>query len=112
MSDDEALPNGYGAKTVPGDNLFNDFIQGEAVSAIVLAEARGERTYRDPGRLAMTDAASALPFSNLIVIESPPGADIEPLVAEIRHSSAAIPADPVCSRVSSRFPISPHTVGR
>ena len=109
MADGDALENGYGAKTVPGDNLFNDFIQGEAVSAIVLAEARGERTFRDPGRLAMTDAASPLPFSNLIVIESPPGADVEPLVAEIRSFVGGHPGGPCL--LKSLFPLpdlTPH----
>jgi hypothetical protein len=109
MADDEPLENGYGAKTVPGDNLFNDFVQGEAASAIVLAEARGERTYRDPGRLAMTDAESPLPFSNLVVIESPPGADIEPLVAEIRSFFGGRPGGP--GLLKSLFPLpdlTPH----
>jgi len=81
VADDEPPDNGYGPKTVPGDTLFNDYVQGDAVGAVVLAEARGERTFRDPGRLAMADGASPLPFSNVAVIESPPGADIESLVA-------------------------------
>ncbi len=84
MADTEALENGYGANTKAGDNLFNDFIRGEAVSAIVLAEARGERTYRDPGRLAMADGASPMPFSNLVVLERPPRDDTDDLIAEIR----------------------------
>jgi len=98
MADDGALESGYGSKTVPGDNLFNDFIQGEAVSAVVLAEARGERTHRDPGRVAMADGASPMPFSNLAIIERPPGNDTEDLVTEIR----AFFGGRVCSCVSDQ----------
>lgn len=95
MPDDDALEDGYGPKTVPGDNLFNDFVQGEAVSAVVLARARGERTYRDPGRLALADGESPLPFSNLVVVERPPRTDeIEPLVAEIRAFYGGHPGGP------------------
>jgi GNAT superfamily N-acetyltransferase len=104
MPDSEALENGYGSGTVPGDNLFNDFIRGEAVSAVVLAEARGERTYRDPGRLAMADGASPLPFSNVAVIEQAPrGSDIESLVAEIRAFYADRPGGPCL--LKSLFPL-------
>lgn len=85
VRDDEPLENGYGSKTAPGDNLFNDFIQGDAAGAVVLAQARGERTYRDPGRLAMADGASPLPFSNVAVIESPPGSDVELLGFRALH---------------------------
>ena len=109
MTDDDALENGYGSKTVPGDNLFNDFIQGEAVSAVVLADARGERTYRDPGRLAMADGASPLPFSNVAVIESPPDSEVESLVAEIRAFFGSHPGGPCL--LKSLFPLpdlTPH----
>jgi GNAT superfamily N-acetyltransferase len=103
VPDDEALENGYGAKTVSGDNLFNDFIQGDAVGAVALAEARGEPTYRDPGRLAMADGASPLPFSNLAVIESPPGSGVESLVAEIRSFFGGNPGGPCL--LKSLFPL-------
>ncbi len=101
---DEAPENGYGPKTVAGDNLFNDFIRGEAASALVLAEARGERTFRDAGRLTMTDAASPLPFSNLVVLERPPRAeDIDSLIAEIRAFYAGFPGGPAL--LKSLFPL-------
>jgi GNAT superfamily N-acetyltransferase len=103
MPDGEALESGYGSGTVPGDNLFNDFIQGEAVSAVVLAEARGERTYRDPGRLAMADASSPMPFSNLVVIERPPRNHTEALIAEIRAFYADRPGGPCL--LKSVFPL-------
>jgi GNAT superfamily N-acetyltransferase len=104
MPDDEELGNGYGTATVPGDNLFNDFVRGEAVSAVALAHARGERTFRDPGRLAMTDAASPLPFSNLVVVERPPRTDeIEPLVEEIRTFYTGFPGGPAL--IKSLFPL-------
>jgi len=103
MADDGALESGYGSKTVPGDNLFNDFIQGEAVSAVVLAEARGERTHRDPGRVAMADGASPMPFSNLAIIERPPGNDTEDLVTEIRAFFGGHPGGPCL--LKSLFPL-------
>jgi hypothetical protein len=104
MADDEALENGYGPNTAPGDNLFNDFIQGEAVSAIALAAARGERTYRDPGRLTLADGESPMPFSNLAVVERPPRADeVEPLIAEIRAFLAGRPGGPCL--LKSLFPL-------
>ena len=102
MSDTPA--NGYGPNSDPGDTLFNDFIRGESVSAIVLADARGERTSRDPGRLTMTDGASPLPFSNLVVIERPPRADgIDALVNEIRAFYAGFPGGPAL--IKSLFPL-------
>jgi GNAT superfamily N-acetyltransferase len=103
LADDEPLENGYGSDTLPGDNLFNDFIRGEAVSAVVLSEARGERTYRDPGRLAMADGASPMPFSNLVVIERPPRNDIDELIAEIRAFFGGNPGGPCL--LKSLFPL-------
>jgi len=109
VADDEPLANGYGPKTVPGDTLFNDYVQGDAVGAVVLAEARGERTFRDPGRLAMADGASPLPFSNVAVIESPPGADIESLVAEIRSFFGGNPGGPCLLKSLFSIPdLTPH----
>jgi GNAT superfamily N-acetyltransferase len=103
MSDD-APANGYGPNRVAGDTLFNDFIQGESASAIALAEARGERAYRDPGRLTMTDGASPLPFSNLVVIERPPSAGgIDALVSEIRAFYSGFPGGPAL--IKSLFPL-------
>src|SRR3954467_5859832 len=103
MPDGEALENGYGSETVAGDNLFNDFIQGEAVSAVVLAEARGERTHRDPGRVAMADGASPMPCANLAVIERPPGNDTADLVTEIRAFFGGHPGGPCL--LKSLFPL-------
>jgi GNAT superfamily N-acetyltransferase len=103
MSDDMPA-DGYGPKSVAGDTVFNDFIRGESVSATALAEARGERTYRDPGRLTMTDAGSPLPFSNLVVIERPPRADeIAALVTEIKAFYGGTPGGPAL--VKSLFPL-------
>jgi GNAT superfamily N-acetyltransferase len=99
----ERLPDGYGPDTVAGDTLFNDFIQGEAVSAVALARARHERTTRDTGRLTMTDGASPLPFSNLAVLERPLGGDAESLVAEIRAFYAGRPGGPCL--LKSLFPL-------
>jgi hypothetical protein len=101
MSD--ALPDGYGPKTVARDTLFNDFIQGEAVSAVALAHARNERTSRDAGRLTLTDGESPLPFSNLAVLERPAGDDVESLVAEIRAFYAGRPGGPCL--LKSLFPL-------
>jgi GNAT superfamily N-acetyltransferase len=100
----EAVENGYGPNSVPGDTLFNDFIGSEAVSAEVLARARGERTYRDRGRLTMVDGASPLPFSNVAVIERPPRAEeVESFVAEIRAFYADHPGGPCL--LKSLFPL-------
>jgi hypothetical protein len=104
MPGDETLENGYGPETAAGDTLFNDFVRGEAVSAVVLGDARGERTYRDPGRLAMADGESPMPFSNLGVVERPPRADeIESLVAEIRGFYRGHPGGPCL--LKSLFPL-------
>src|SRR5204862_7625277 len=103
MPDDAPLESGYGPKTVPGDNLFNDFVQGEAVSAVELARARGERTSRDPGRIAMADGASPLPFSNLVVIERPPTGSAAALVDEIRAFFGGFAGGPCL--LKSLFPV-------
>ena len=103
MSDDEELETGYGPRTAPGDNLFNDFVRGEAISAVELARARGERTSRDPGRLAMADGASPLPFSNLVVIERPPAGPAVALVEEIRSFFEGFPGG--ACLLKSLFPI-------
>jgi hypothetical protein len=68
---DEPLESGYGARTLPGDNLCNDFQQETAHSYAELARARGDRLERIDGELTLTDAALGLPFWNRAVVEQP-----------------------------------------
>jgi ribosomal protein S18 acetylase RimI-like enzyme len=72
MESDEVLESGYGPGAPPGDNLLNDFVQGEAAAFIELARARGELVYEDAEfALALTDGGSPTPFGNVAVLRRP-----------------------------------------
>ena len=56
---DEVLESGYGPGAPRGDNLLNDFVQGEAEAFAELGRARGDRIEQDDEfALTMTDGGS------------------------------------------------------
>jgi hypothetical protein len=72
MESDEVLETGYGPGAPPGDNLLNDFVQGEADAFAELGRARGARVEDDDEfGLMMTDGASASLFANPAVLRRP-----------------------------------------
>jgi hypothetical protein len=72
METTEQLETGYGATTPAGDNLHNDFAQGEAEAFGALARARGDRIgeFEEFG-LVLTDSGSPTPFGNVAVLRRP-----------------------------------------
>jgi hypothetical protein len=74
METDEVLESGYGPAAPRGDNLLNDFVQGEADAFAELARARDERVLEDEElALTMTDGGSPTPFGNVTVVRRPLG---------------------------------------
>ena len=72
METDEELETGYGAGAPRGDNLLNDFVQGEADAFAELALERGDRVVEDDEfGLMLTDGGSPTPFGNVAVLRRP-----------------------------------------
>jgi hypothetical protein len=72
METDEVLESGYGPSAPPGDNLLNDFVQGEADAFVELARARGDRVEHDEEfAITMTDGGSPSLFANPAVLRRP-----------------------------------------
>jgi GNAT superfamily N-acetyltransferase len=72
METDEELETGYGPGAPRGDNLLNDFVQGEAAAFSELARARGDRVAEDDEfGLMLTDGGSPTPFGNVAVLRRP-----------------------------------------
>lgn len=72
METDEELETGYGTTSPRGDNLHNDFAQGEADAFGGLAAARGDRVGEfDEFGLTLTDGGSPSPFGNVAVLRRP-----------------------------------------
>jgi hypothetical protein len=71
---DEVLETGYGPRTARGDNLTNDFAQGEADAFAALADARGDRALDDTELdLTLRDSGSGSPFGNVALVRRPLG---------------------------------------
>ena len=72
METDEVLESGYGPGAPRGDNLLNDFVQGEAEAFAELGNARGDRIeHDDEFALTMTDGGSPTLFGNVVVLRRP-----------------------------------------
>lgn len=72
METDEILETGYGPATLPGDNLCNDFAQGEAAGFGALGAARGDRRLDDAEfDLMLADSDSPAPFGNVALMRRP-----------------------------------------
>jgi hypothetical protein len=84
---DEDLETGYGPAAPSGDNLLNDFVQGEAAAFAELARARGERVVEDPEfALLLTDGGSPTPFGNVAVLRRPLAQNEWPEAARRMHA--------------------------
>ena len=72
METEEHLETGYGVAAPRGDNLHNDFAQGEAEAFCGLAAARGDRVGEfEEFSLTLTDSGSPTPFGNVAVLRRP-----------------------------------------
>ena len=72
METDEPLESGYGAGAPRGDNLLNDFVQGNADSYAALALERGDRVVEDEDfGLMLSDGGSPSSFGNVAVTRRP-----------------------------------------
>jgi hypothetical protein len=72
METDEVLESGYGPDAPRGDNLLNDFVQGEAEAFAELGRARGDRVAENGEfGLMMADGASPSLFGNVVVLRRP-----------------------------------------
>jgi GNAT superfamily N-acetyltransferase len=72
METDEELESGNGPGAPKGDNLLNDFVQGEADAFAELARARGERVEEIAEfGLMLADGGSPTPFGNVAVLRRP-----------------------------------------
>ena len=93
---DEELEDGCGPGAPRGDNLLNDFTQGEAEAYAELARARGERVVEDQRfGLMMSDGGSPTPFGNVVVARQPILSDKWPAAAHALHNFyAAQPGGP------------------
>src|SRR6187200_2342174 len=69
---DEVLESGFGPGAPRGDNLLNDFVQGEAEAFAELGRARGDRIeHDDEFELTMADGSSPTLFGNVVVLRRP-----------------------------------------
>jgi hypothetical protein len=83
---DEVLENGCGPGTPRGDNLLNDFVQGEAEAYAELALGRGERVLEDSTfGLMLSDGGSPSLFGNVAVLRRPLAGDEWPEAARRMH---------------------------
>lgn len=81
------LEDGYGPGTPRGDNLLNDFAQGEGDAYAEIARARGDRVVEDERfDLMMTDGGSPTPFGNIVVPRRPLLSDKWPAAAGTMHA--------------------------
>jgi hypothetical protein len=72
METDEVLETGCGPDTPRGDNLLNDFVQGEADAYAELALARADCVVEDSTfGLMLSDGGSASVFGNVAVLRRP-----------------------------------------
>jgi hypothetical protein len=86
METDEALESGYGPDAPRGDNLLNDFAQGEAEAFAELGRARGDRVQEDDEfALMMSDGGSPTLFGNVVVLRRPLLEHEWPLAARTMH---------------------------
>jgi hypothetical protein len=86
METDDVLESGYGPHAPRGDNLLNDFVQGEADAFAELARARGDRVHEDDEfALMLTDGGSPTPFGNVAVLRRPLRDDEWPTAARRMH---------------------------
>jgi hypothetical protein len=86
METDEVLESGYGPNAPRGDNLLNDFVQGEAEAFAELARARGDRVVEDDEfAVTLTDGGSPTPFGNVAVVRRPLRDDEWPAAARRMH---------------------------
>jgi hypothetical protein len=83
---EEELETGYGATSPHGDNLHNDFAQGEANAFGSLAAARGDRVgeFEEFG-LVLTDSGSMSPFGNVAALRRPLRDSEWPGAARVMH---------------------------
>lgn len=86
METDEVLETGNGPGTPRGDNLLNDFVQGEADAWKALSDARGDRIVEDERfGMMMADGASPSVFGNPVILRRPLRDAEWPEAARVMH---------------------------